>query len=238
MPRQCRICLEVIYPTVSTPVSGLSASFQPRPELEYRSSDPDLGRLLKPCKCKGSSRYVHEGCLSAWRHADPSYGRRNYYECPTCHYSYRLERLQYARYIDSRLTQLGLTIAILLVTMFLLGFVADPIFNLYSDPLSTISSPKDLTGVKTRIVIAENAVSGWYEHFLKGLASLGLLGFIKVLWAMGPSGWFNMRNSGLLGGRNSGRTGATGRERAANVSWIVIMIGVGTTMLVSTNAAG
>src|SRR6266516_437551 len=94
VPRTCRICLETILPTFHPLSEHLPGILQPAPKVEYVSSDPELGRLIRPCKCKGSSKYVHEGCLQAWRHADPSYGKRNYWECPTCRFKYRLERVK------------------------------------------------------------------------------------------------------------------------------------------------
>ena len=91
-PRTCRICLEVVHPTFEAPSEHLPSAFQPAPRVSYISSDPQDGRLLRPCKCKGSSKYVHEGCLQAWRHADPN-SKRNFWQCPTCGFRYRLERV-------------------------------------------------------------------------------------------------------------------------------------------------
>jgi hypothetical protein len=101
LPRTCRICLETVLPTFNPTVDNLPRVLNPTPSVSYISSDPAAGRLLRPCKCKGSSRYVHEGCLQAWRHADPRYGRRNYWQCPTCGFKYRLERMQWGRWISS-----------------------------------------------------------------------------------------------------------------------------------------
>lgn len=122
-PRMCRICLDTVYPTVTPESEHLPSMFQPKPRVVYVSSDPGLGRLLRPCKCKGSSRYVHEGCLQSWRHADPAYGRRNYWQCPTCGFKYRFHRVIWARWITSALAQLVLTFSILFLTIFALGFV-------------------------------------------------------------------------------------------------------------------
>ncbi|KAI9869350.1 MAG: hypothetical protein M1813_000139 [Trichoglossum hirsutum] len=112
--------------------------------------------------------------------------------------------------------------------MFLLGFIADPIINLYLDPYTTVSSvPLTKFGTRSEPIVVENEPASWFEHFLKGLASLGLLSFVKVLWMLGPSGWWNLRSSGLIGG--GGRAaGGTGRDRLASISWLVVLIGVGT----------
>lgn len=96
-PRQCRICLETVQPTFNVPSQSLPGFLQSS-NVVY---EDEGGRLIRPCKCKGSSKYVHEACLQAWRHADPSYGRRNYWQCPTCGFKYRLARLGAGRFIGS-----------------------------------------------------------------------------------------------------------------------------------------
>ncbi|KAF3482719.1 RING finger domain-containing protein [Arthroderma uncinatum] len=223
--RTCRICLESVPPTTHLPSDSFPSFLQAKVRVTYDSQDPELGRLLRPCKCKGSSRYVHEGCLRLWRNADPAYGRRNYWQCPTCGFEYRLERMTWARWINSRAAQMTLTIGVLFLAMFLLGFVADPIINLYLDPLDTITG--ELWDDDTGSYPVGDGKSTWTEHLLKGLASLGVLSFIKVMLALSPWQWWNLRNSGLLGGSNR-RTANSGRSRAASVSWIVLAIGVAT----------
>ena len=232
LPRTCRICFETVLPTYHPPSSSLPDILQSTPSVTYISADPGAGRLIRPCKCKGSSRYVHEGCLQAWRHADPAYGKRNYWQCPTCGFKYRLERMKWARWVSSQLTQVTLTFSILFLAMFLLGFVADPIINLYLDPYTTISSASlSKLGPKAEPLLPIDDEASWTEHFLKGLASLGLLSFIKVLLALSPWQWWNLRSSGIMAG--SGRTGGSGRDRLASISWLVVLIGVGTFLWVS-----
>lgn len=98
-PRQCRICLEVVQPTFNAPSESLPGFLQSStPNVVYQDEG---GRLIRPCLCKGSSKYVHDQCLQAWRHADPSYGRRNYWQCPTCGFKYRLARLGAGRFVGS-----------------------------------------------------------------------------------------------------------------------------------------
>lgn len=96
-PRQCRICLETVQPTFNVPSQSLPGFLQSS-NVVY---EDESGRLIRPCMCKGSSKYVHEACLQAWRHADPGYGRRNYWQCPTCGFKYRLARLGVGRFIGS-----------------------------------------------------------------------------------------------------------------------------------------
>lgn len=70
----------------------------------------------------------------------------------------------------------------------------------------------------------DDAPATWAEHFFKGFAGLGVVGFLKVIIAS-PFNYFR------FGGRRRGRM--TGRDRAEQVSWIVIAIGVATVLGVS-----
>jgi hypothetical protein len=97
-PRTCRICLETVLPTFHPPPENLPGIFQSSPNVTYESEE---GRLIRPCKCKGTAKYVHEGCLQSWRHADPGYAKRNYWQCPTCGFRYHLMRLGWGRIISS-----------------------------------------------------------------------------------------------------------------------------------------
>ncbi|KAI0094801.1 zf-C3HC4-domain-containing protein [Irpex rosettiformis] len=64
--RQCRICLD--------------------------GEDPDLGRLIRPCLCKGTVSYVHVKCLHKWRTS--SANKSAFFKCQQCGYQYRFARTQ------------------------------------------------------------------------------------------------------------------------------------------------
>ncbi|KAK3072950.1 hypothetical protein LTR53_005861 [Teratosphaeriaceae sp. CCFEE 6253] len=230
-PRTCRICLEVVLPTFHTEDSPLPVpeALRPQPRVTYESPPGEGGRMLRPCHCKGSQKYVHEDCLGAWRRQDPLQ-KRNYWQCPTCRYSYSLQRLTWGRWLSSTLAQLALTFLILIVGMFVLGFVADPIINLYLDPVSTIAT----AGGPTGSLLFDDEPASWTEHFIKGLASLGLLGFAKFLLTLSPWHWFNMRGTGVMGvhrsGGGGGGMGGSGRDRLQGLNWLAIVVGVATVM--------
>ncbi|KAI0348538.1 zf-C3HC4-domain-containing protein [Trametopsis cervina] len=64
--KQCRICLD--------------------------GEDPELGRLIRPCLCKGSVSFVHVKCLHRWRTSSAS--QSAFFKCPQCGYQYRFARTQ------------------------------------------------------------------------------------------------------------------------------------------------
>jgi len=228
-PRTCRICLEVNHPSMIPSTIPSIPGLAPRPpRVVYESSEPELGRLISPCKCKGSSRYVHEGCLRQWRMAAPSRDR-NYWKCPTCGYQYRLERLYYASMIQSLPSQVVLTILVFIVAMFITGFIADPIINTYLDPWSSLGGIIGFGDFfdepAERLHLADEGPLNWAEHFLKGMAGLGVVGCLKVLLTSPLQFWRFRLNGSSSSGRRS-----TGRDRVNDISWLVILIGVGTTL--------
>ncbi|KAL6852661.1 hypothetical protein ACO1O0_007209 [Amphichorda felina] len=227
-PRSCRICLDTEHPKFpdATTTFGISSASS-RPI--YESDDPELGRLLSPCKCKGSQKYVHEGCLNAWRLADPT-ATRNYWQCPTCKFTYRLARLHWASMLGSSVTRIALTIVILILSLFILGFIADPLFDLWFDPFGTLTDTvaNVINDVEAMEEPPYQEPTTWSEHFAKGFFSLGLVGFFKTMFAMTPWQWFYYRGGGLGGG---GRRQGTGRARAENMSWVLILIGAFTFLM-------
>jgi hypothetical protein len=220
--RQCRICLETVHPTFPEP-SESRFSIPTSSKPTYFSEDPDLGRLLSPCKCKGSQKYVHEGCLNAWRLSNPS-AARNYWQCPTCKFTYRMARLHWATVISSKVAQAVLTVLILILCIFLLGFVADPIIDMYMDPIGTISDTVSsvITDPDAQDALPLLEPTTWAERFMKGFVSLGFVGLVKVFLANPFWHWSTVRNSGLA----MGRRGGGGRDRMDNMTILFILIGL------------
>ncbi|EGX48034.1 hypothetical protein AOL_s00081g361 [Orbilia oligospora ATCC 24927] len=206
--KQCRICLDQTTEDV----------------------DPELGRLISPCKCKGSARYVHEECLRAWRlHSANS---QSFYKCPTCHFEYRFLRLRVAQMMASTVLVGSITALILLITVYILGFVADPIINLYINPWYAVDGGNFSFTINGFTVygpalhntprsppIPRSAVGvGIVEHMVRGLSALGLIGFGKVL--IFSHHWIRY----IFGGPGVRR--GDGRDRLGQLSWIIIIWGV------------
>ncbi len=52
-----------------------------------KSETYNKGKLISPCRCKGSLQYVHIGCLNKWRHSNVRLEAS--YRCEVCKYEYR-----------------------------------------------------------------------------------------------------------------------------------------------------
>ncbi|KAF8168188.1 hypothetical protein B0H34DRAFT_647032 [Crassisporium funariophilum] len=55
--------------------------------------EPELGRLIRPCLCKGSISYVHVRCLQKWRSVSST--KSAFFACPQCRYQYRFSRTRF-----------------------------------------------------------------------------------------------------------------------------------------------
>ena len=215
--RQCRLCFEECEATVELPPAG-STSQNARVRY-YSAEDASLGQLISPCNCTGSARFIHEGCLDAWRKNAAQ--KKHFWECNICHYQYQFSRLGWARLLENSTAHFVITSLVALFLVFIFGYIADPIINLYLDPYSATSTSRLWDPIKVSDIGED---SGWLQHFYKGLASLGVLSFARVLFMANPWHWYNLRNSGLAHG--TARPGATGQERVANISWIVLVVGI------------
>ncbi|KJR87068.1 RING finger domain protein [Sporothrix schenckii 1099-18] len=223
------------------------------PRVRYISENPEDGRLISPCRCKGSQKYVHDGCLQAWRKAQPM-AERNFWKCPTCGFEYRIQRLRWGRLISNKITRALMTLLVFGLTLFVLGFVADPLMDLWVDPSGVImdtfldvhefDTDDDLLGSFHDVLgggggsgvggVADFVgVSGWWEHFIKGLFSLGIVGVVKTFFVVSPFTWFNLRGVGL--GRGRRRAAGGGRGRYESMSWIFILVGAFTFLGVAWN---
>ncbi|KAI0011680.1 hypothetical protein F4779DRAFT_571651 [Xylariaceae sp. FL0662B] len=213
--RRCWICQEDVEATYEE-TGFIDGMRNRRPKRQYISEDG--GRLINPCHCRGSIKYVHENCLKLWMNESP-----NAWKCNRCQYQYQMERLTWAQRLRSPFLALTLTVAILVITVFLLGFVADPILGLWLDPVGTIADTVSSHHLPDEGIDLSSS-EGWFEHFLKGIFSLGLLGFVKAFLAMSPWQWWNLRTSGIVGG--GGRRAGTGRERVEGINIALVLIGV------------
>jgi hypothetical protein len=107
--------------------------------------------------------------------------------------------------------------------MFILGFIADPIIDFCLDPYGFIFP---FFGNRNTAIYVDEDDSTWLAHFTKGFASLGMISFLKVMFASPIRILF--RGTGLGG---TGRV--TGRDRISGITWVVILAGAATFVYVS-----
>ncbi|BGP52799.1 hypothetical protein JCM8202_003879 [Rhodotorula sphaerocarpa] len=113
----------------------------------------ELGKLFSPCLCRGTSRYVHTGCLEAWRKAAPN--ERAFWECQQCGYQYRLRRTSLARLVTSPLTVTFLTLVFFLLLVFLAGFLANSLLAVVEQRAASSAGMLDDWFVSDHVLVGE-----------------------------------------------------------------------------------
>lgn len=196
---------------------GIPMQFQ-TPIVEYKNED-EYGRLIKPCMCRGSLRYIHELCLLRSRTENNRKG--SMWKCHECGHQFNFQRLKIQRYLSSPFAAAFLTILFMIYLTFILGFIADPIINICMDPYDSLMGYESIWDELEVRPVRESQLSAWTQHFAKGFISMGLVGFLKSI-LLNPLHWVNLRwGSGM-----SSRTTTTGRNRAVNIQWVALIIGV------------
>ncbi|GAA5922700.1 E3 ubiquitin-protein ligase SSM4 [Sporobolomyces koalae] len=94
----------------------------------FDSEDEELGKLFSPCRCRGTSRYVHIECLAAWRKA--AQNSSSFYRCETCAFEYKFRRTLAGNLINSKLSVFSLTIVSFLFLTWAAGFLANSLLSM------------------------------------------------------------------------------------------------------------
>ncbi|KAH8922512.1 hypothetical protein BT69DRAFT_1350840 [Atractiella rhizophila] len=111
---------------------------EPQCRICFGGEDAELGRLISPCLCRGSIGLVHVTCLNEWRRASPT--TQSYFECPQCHYHYRLERTRIAGLAESKPALFSLTVLLYLLLIFFSGHIATYFLSFSSSGTSLADS--------------------------------------------------------------------------------------------------
>lgn len=209
--RQCRICLGGV------------------------DDEDTLGRLISPCLCKGSMKYVHVGCLNTWRARSPK--RESHYKCDTCKYSFSFRRTSFAQCLAHPVTLFVLTIAVFVATVFAAGFAMKLLLYLTMDEPHEFVYPIDLEDYddaelsqlqeKKYVFKTPDSLRAVFRidqtHMVFGSFFVSIVGFLQLLlstiWMGGGGGVFRIGGFGL-GGRRRGVRGD--RQREASFGGIIL----------------
>ncbi|CAK9782082.1 hypothetical protein CC85DRAFT_314202 [Cutaneotrichosporon oleaginosum] len=86
-----------------------------------REEEMELGRLISPCLCAGSMRYVHVKCINQWRGTGAN--AKTFMECPQCHHQYSIRRTLVSGLATSKPILLLVTTILFLFITFISGHV-------------------------------------------------------------------------------------------------------------------
>eukprot|EP00466_Bigelowiella_natans_P020792 jgi/Bigna1/139683/aug1.51_g14391 len=165
------------------------------------------GRLISPCLCRGSIRFVHLECLHHWRHE--SSNAKAFYECGMCKYRYSFRRAIYAQILRSALVLHSMSLMILgiliVLSALMLRTLDDNVFegslaSALKPNLKVIDLPKDAIPQE---VIERFFEKTWFwgltgPHLLLGLSAVGVVGWLCSFWLYAPLVWGPGRNRNIL----------------------------------------
>jgi len=89
------------------------------PQCRICHGGTELGLLFSPCRCRGTTRFVHPRCLASWRTI--SSGSSSFASCDVCGYLYHTHRAAWAPLLESRRIQFFLAVAMTMAAIALLG---------------------------------------------------------------------------------------------------------------------
>jgi hypothetical protein len=102
-----------------TPAAARESDAYAEPICRICHGGAELGRLFTPCRCRGTTRFVHPACLAAWRTV--SVGRDSFYVCDVCGFRYNVRRAGWAGVLESEALLLGATAVLLLAVVLSVG---------------------------------------------------------------------------------------------------------------------
>jgi len=129
----------------------------------------ESGKLISPCKCKGSMKYVHVNCLNEWRLA--SANNSSYYQCDQCKYKYHFQRTKLAKILSNKFSIFLITLFMTYLYIFFTGFLFKEIIQLKHYKIGSIEFPK----------------VGFFdiglEHHMYGIFVIGIYGGLKMTYS-------------------------------------------------------
>ncbi|RIA90890.1 hypothetical protein C1645_138856 [Glomus cerebriforme] len=187
----------------------------------------NLGRLISPCQCKGTMRYVHVECLNQWRLT--SQKKSSFFQCDECKYKYAFRRTTIAKFATNEFILTLVTLSFFAFCVFMGGFFAK--FFLYLYPLSGdfVDDDEDNEDnieplFKEPITLATIFTID-YLHITLGFMLVGLIGFLQLLFSLmwfGPIPSWNTFRFGSTGG-----SGGRGRNDGLTAIFLSVIVIVG-----------
>ena len=142
------------------------------------------GRLISPCLCSGSMRYVHVACLNEWRVA--SANPRSFFQCEQCNYQYNVERTRWASILESDRVVRSLAAALLVAAIVLAAIILAPLGAAHRFFALIHFSPRDPYFVGTTAAGLWTEYGWQLDALCSGLLGVALAGFASAVhdaWA-------------------------------------------------------
>ncbi|KAF4683745.1 hypothetical protein FOZ60_008663 [Perkinsus olseni] len=145
------------------------------------------GRLISPCRCKGSMKYVHVECLNQWRKVATN--RDNFFQCQTCKYKYKFKRTWFAGLLTNPVIVGLCTVLVLLLLIVLCGFFGLMLGYFF---------PSEEEDVGFLWLLIAGHRWAWYDFLLRGVTIVGLSGFAQLIFYIPRFGVENQPRGGRV----------------------------------------
>ena len=123
--------------------------------FEEESED---NKLIHPCLCSGTSKYIHISCLNEWRYSNVN--RSSFYKCSECNYHYKIKYLYPLEYHNKIDIPGLLLISTVYTPSLIISFIVGGIdqYNNYSILNDLYYNTTNYTKFKNQI-ISEDSIS-------------------------------------------------------------------------------
>jgi hypothetical protein len=183
--------------------------------------EPDLGRMISPCKCRGTMKYIHTDCLNAWRTS--SARSTSFFQCDQCGYKYRLERTFWANLVMNEMVLSLVTLILFTLLVFFSGFLCKLLIRFWiltEEDWEEMARVDQMKREGKVVVLEDEWGSSMFamdlrslslttvdtSHFLAGLALVGFFGAMSLMITI-FSGPFPRVGGVRIGGRGYARDG-------------------------------
>ncbi|KAI9296423.1 hypothetical protein K502DRAFT_323831 [Neoconidiobolus thromboides FSU 785] len=144
----------------------------------------ELGRLISPCHCKGSMKYVHLNCLNLWRLTSSNNNNNqfkkdsSFLRCDNCLYQYSFLHSNLAKLVTYPITRFLLSSLIFILIIIFAGFI--------SKYLLLFINNEDIEELLNELNLDSTTNDLFYFtidkiHLFLGVLLVGTIGFLTLL---------------------------------------------------------
>jgi len=141
----------------------------------------EQGRLFTPCRCKGTMRFIHQGCLETWRKMSSNAASSTH--CDQCAYAYRIQKKGVASFISARGVVCAAALVFFCLGIFLAGFVVRWVRIAWDAPAGMKGGDVEtaMEEAMGKVMSLDHLWENWWEHVQWGCIGIGILGFSTLV---------------------------------------------------------
>lgn len=111
-------------------------------------NDESLGKLIAPCRCRGTMKFVHSACLTRWRAL--STRQSSVVACDQCGAAYRFRKSRFVGMANNQYLLFLVTVCIFTLLVWTVGFAAETTVKRWGDSSASAISSSSPTSTSSR----------------------------------------------------------------------------------------